>query len=270
SFVKYNAWSGKMDVAKALRMIYKKETKKQQPILETKMRIIHLDCSWLCSIGLLVSLILPSSPYFAKADQHMLFKETDVGEFRMADFDVVWRGMELLTCVIRCVSEFKSCYSVNYKMTTKLCIPGSWLVLNLTIHHLPQAPGVIYSTGARCGEMKTFTHYRHQDVTTCYWISEFQLNYKNAKEYCKDKGAHLYTIKLIEKLAILKKIASESNHNFWIGLDDLREEGVFKWADDDSRLTEGLGLELFNQYQPDNWGNTEDCALLVKWGKLND
>ncbi|CAL1526002.1 unnamed protein product [Lymnaea stagnalis] len=233
------------------------------------MRIIVFDYCLICIFGLHIIFVLFMSRLFVRAEEDMLFKETEAGEFHMADFDVVWRDMDLLTCVIRCVREFRSCYSVTHDETTNMCTPGSWLVLNPSIP-LPQAPGKIYSTGARCNEASKFKYYKQDDVAACYWASDSMLNYKDSKENCSANGAHLYTIKLMEKWTILKKITSGPNGNYWIGLDDIREEDVFRWVDDDSRMSESLRQELFNKYQPDNWNNTEDCAYLKGAGKLND
>ncbi|CAL1526000.1 unnamed protein product [Lymnaea stagnalis] len=206
--------------------------------------------------------------FYGRADTDMMFKETDAGELHMTDFDVVWRDMDLLTCVIRCVSEFKSCYSVNYNMTTRLCIPGSWLISNNTIQYHAQTRGVIYSTGAKCNETEQFVYHRKADVTTCYWISVNQFNYEDSRDDCIGKNAHLYTIKLKEKFAILREISTGQIHDVWIGLDSLQKKGVLRWVDDNSRLTGSLKHEIFQQDERNNWTVRKNCTTLAVSGDL--
>ncbi|KAK6969905.1 CD209 antigen-like protein 2, partial [Biomphalaria glabrata] len=55
-------------------------------------------------------------------------------------------------------------------------------------------------------------------------------------------GSNLYTIKVPEKLSILLDAVKTFNVDHWIGLDDLSEEGVFKWVDDGSIWTNGWTL----------------------------
>lgn len=62
----------------------------------------------------------------------------------------------------------------------------------------------------------------------------------------------------------------ETETIFWIGINDVGTEGVWKWAGDDL-FTAGTYTNWDNQ-QPDNYDGNEDCGVLWvdRKGKWND
>ena len=84
-----------------------------------------------------------------------------------------------------------------------------------------------------------------------------------AKDHCKRKGAKLVEIDSEEEnRALAEKINNrgytDKNMNFWIGLSDVDNEGVWKLASDNSIAT----YLNWGDGQPNNGGGNEDCARL--------
>ncbi|KAK6969908.1 CD209 antigen-like protein 2, partial [Biomphalaria glabrata] len=55
-------------------------------------------------------------------------------------------------------------------------------------------------------------------------------------------GSNLFTIKVPEKLNILLNAVKTFNVEYWIGLNDRDQEGVFRWVDDGSVWTKSFPL----------------------------
>ncbi|KAI8767870.1 CD209 antigen protein 2 [Biomphalaria glabrata] len=74
-------------------------------------------------------------------------------------------------------------------------------------------------------------------------------------------------MKVPEKVYILMDTLKYNAINeFWVGLDDILEEGVYRWADDDSLSIDNAvnsSWPWFAINQPDNLGN-EDCIEYSK------
>ena len=84
-----------------------------------------------------------------------------------------------------------------------------------------------------------------------------------AKDHCQRKGAKLVEIDSEEEnTALAEKINNrgytERNMNFWIGLTDVDNEGVWKLASDNSIAT----YLNWGDGQPNNLRDNEDCARL--------
>ncbi|KAK6958868.1 killer cell lectin-like receptor subfamily F member 1, partial [Biomphalaria glabrata] len=59
-------------------------------------------------------------------------------------------------------------------------------------------------------------------------------------------STHLYTIKTLEKMQILQE-NYVSNGKIWIGLNDIVEEGVYRWEDDDSICDDSCKAMIYAQ-----------------------
>ena len=109
---------------------------------------------------------------------------------------------------------------------------------------------------------------------TCYHFQEKDLKYSAAIDYCNDIGGKLFEPKDRSTNDMVFNIAKSlitGNHTnrkasfkdwvyFWIGIDDIDEEGVFKYNSDASLVT----LDLWGTDEPNNGGGNrnEDCTHL--------
>uniref|UniRef100_A0A669BPT0 C-type lectin domain-containing protein n=1 Tax=Oreochromis niloticus TaxID=8128 RepID=A0A669BPT0_ORENI len=88
---------------------------------------------------------------------------------------------------------------------------------------------------------------------SCYLLSERSGSWDSDRKHCTDQGADLVVIDS-------PKEQVQSSCMFyikrtWIGLNDIEQEGTWKWVDDGTPLT----LTYWGRYQPDN-GGEEDCV----------
>ena len=56
---------------------------------------------------------------------------------------------------------------------------------------------------------------------------------------------------------------------FWIGMDDIDEEGRWEWHDGSMVDYTDWDSSIFHQ-EPNNWGGNEDCAIVTIGGRWND
>lgn len=99
----------------------------------------------------------------------------------------------------------------------------------------------------------------------CYFYSFYSSvplkGWKEAQSYCQRNSATLVVVDSREKQRAINDMInpsrSQTRFGIWIGLDDLEEEGVWRWPDR-TRLVEGLWYEG----EPNNHG-TENCAEIM-------
>nr|KAI8749818.1 CD209 antigen-like protein 2 [Biomphalaria glabrata] len=162
-----------------------------------------------------------------------------------------------LSCARRCMKYVTTCSSFLYNQTINTCIPGSWLVRS-EMSVTSTLATLYYKPGAFCeSRLVNFTIKSYGDVSACMWLSNSSANYDTARKYCLNLGSHLYTIRIPNKLFILLDVVHTLNVDYWVGLNDIAEEGVFRWEDDNSLWKKDW--TLFASGQPDNLGN-EDCV----------
>ena len=107
---------------------------------------------------------------------------------------------------------------------------------------------------------------------TSTWGREFDLCFESliwqdAEASCVDKGGHLASVGSEYHQQELKQVSfSLWVTEWWIGLNDLEEEGVYVWSDGTP-----LGYEAWNDGEPNNSGE-EDCTHFASWasGLWND
>uniref|UniRef100_A0A669DK68 CD209 antigen-like protein A n=1 Tax=Oreochromis niloticus TaxID=8128 RepID=A0A669DK68_ORENI len=87
---------------------------------------------------------------------------------------------------------------------------------------------------------------------SCYLLSGRSGSWHSARKNCIDQGADLVVIDSPEEQNF---IASFTEKRTWIGLNDIEQEGTWKWVDG-SPLT----LQYWASGQPDNHHLREDCA----------
>ncbi|KAJ0033373.1 hypothetical protein NQD34_000480 [Periophthalmus magnuspinnatus] len=92
---------------------------------------------------------------------------------------------------------------------------------------------------------------------SCYYTSETKKNWKNSREYCKNKGADLAVITSQEEMVFINGLYS-SDKEVWIGLSDDGIEGHWTWVD-------GTPLNpnatFWGNGQPNSYdGRNQDCV----------
>jgi hypothetical protein len=102
-----------------------------------------------------------------------------------------------------------------------------------------------------------------------YYYYPANLNWDNARLQCQAEGpgADLaWFDSEAEFQAVLEAfLAANGAKAFWVGLNDLAEEGTFTWADGSPLL-----YEYWNANEPNDWGNGEDCGQVLASGLWND
>ncbi|XP_055893190.1 C-type lectin domain family 4 member M-like [Biomphalaria glabrata] len=98
-------------------------------------------------------------------------------------------------------------------------------------------------------------------------------DYITARSSCRAKDAYLYTVKTMEKLTWLQ--TNYYKKILWIGLNDIEEEGTYRWEDDNSICSGSWINETFVSGQPSNGKlytpDGEDCiSFFYEVPLLND
>ncbi|XP_055901599.1 CD209 antigen-like protein 2 [Biomphalaria glabrata] len=167
-----------------------------------------------------------------------------------------YQATSVSACATLCSKYVQDCYSFTYNRKSKLCTPGSRLISSATLFNSTLGR-LYYVPGKYCDTSKVnFTIATNGSVSTCLWLSDILATYNDSLYKCQDLGSNLFTIKVPEKLNILLNAVKTFNVEYWIGLNDRDQEGVFRWVDDGSVWTKSF--PLFAPYQPDNMLG-EDC-----------
>ena len=98
------------------------------------------------------------------------------------------------------------------------------------------------------------------------------MSWVNASSHCVKEGGKLVEINSEEENeALVKEIKknkfTERNMNFWIGLTDLRKEGDWRLASDDSKPS----YLNWDEEEPNNGDDNEHCAKIsdsYRWSEL--
>jgi hypothetical protein len=113
-----------------------------------------------------------------------------------------------------------------------------------------------------CPQCVTLTDDNEDDYAFCFE----RLTYWAAQAECQNMGGSLVSIHDQYQHAWLSDTAGALNvgNEWWIGLNDTYEEGVFRWDD-------GTAVDFtnWNSGEPNDWGGNEDCGELT-WGVWND
>merc|ERR1712198_685701 len=107
----------------------------------------------------------------------------------------------------------------------------------------------------------------------CYHWSPTTLNWFQAQEHCWENNAFLAEIKTERQQKSLEAILMQDIH-YWIGLNDIANEGTFRWAESHQMLE----YSNWNAGQPDDaeYYDGEDCVHIsgksghnYKWNDLH-
>lgn len=91
---------------------------------------------------------------------------------------------------------------------------------------------------------------------SCYNLYEERKTWFEARHHCLDAGAELISIHGSKKSTLLSQLMEQkSGQDYWIGLNDLNEEGKFVWSDG-SRTD----FTQWHENEPNNYNQFEHCA----------
>ncbi|XP_007252805.3 macrophage mannose receptor 1 [Astyanax mexicanus] len=102
----------------------------------------------------------------------------------------------------------------------------------------------------------------------CYHFeAEMSKTWQEAEAYCVSQSGHLASIPNQETTSF---ITAHMPRSSWVGLNDIDQEGQWKWTDGSA-----ITILEWETGQPDNWQDNEDCVHIrgtEHWetGKLND
>ncbi|RUS76836.1 hypothetical protein EGW08_015408 [Elysia chlorotica] len=138
-------------------------------------------------------------------------------------------------------------YKCNYNDVTaeRLCLSsGQWATL-----------------GTVCSECPMGWH-KDADNKQCYRYFGESMKYAEAVEKCKGLNAKVTTAKSQEENSFVTSLIASA---VWLGLTDDVKEGEHVWVDG-----EALDYSNWNNGEPNNWNNIQDCVELTTSGKWND
>merc|ERR1712215_98382 len=95
---------------------------------------------------------------------------------------------------------------------------------------------------------------------TCYLLSEHILNWFEAKEFCEQNDGHMAEFDNAEEIRQLYPLFTPYEFDFWVGLNDVAEEGT--WVYNSGNVPTFNG---WHQGEPNNSGvdgGMENCGLL--------
>lgn len=101
----------------------------------------------------------------------------------------------------------------------------------------------------------------------CYFFSNFQLNWMSAQMMCLNRGSHLVIITSKEEQEFLNQHINMEI--YWIGMTDEKTEGTFQWVEG-TLLNSPPSYQFWNNNEPNNYENKEDCAEMSIDHKWND
>ncbi|KAM4749165.1 hepatic lectin-like [Rhinophrynus dorsalis] len=103
---------------------------------------------------------------------------------------------------------------------------------------------------------------------SCYYISQTKSNWMKARSVCERKQSYLAVITSEnEQKFLTEKTATGIGSRYWIGLNDMEEEGVWTWVDGTNYTT---SYKFWKKGEPNNDKRNEDCAHMWTRGEWND
>ncbi|XP_012988497.2 CD209 antigen-like protein D isoform X2 [Esox lucius] len=160
-------------------------------------------------------------------------------------------------------------------LVTLVCLCVVLLVLSITlgvfyvsnIHFLRAVETNLTqhtSTATRCASGWKFYN------GSCYHFSEDKLTWEQSQYACIREGGHLVIIESQQEQDFIRmKVGNtEVKNSYWIGMTDIKEEGVWVWMDNTTLsnntkywdLNNGTDVSAFPE--PNNWPPGEDCAQM--------
>ncbi|XP_055895531.1 perlucin-like [Biomphalaria glabrata] len=154
-----------------------------------------------------------------------------------------------LDCARKC--QLQKCASFSF--SNHVCSIGQCNSTNATL-------GLSQEIYVSCFSSDGFTFIPFGSVSACVWVSTNITDYITARDDCRSKDGHLYTLKTMDKLKWLQTYYNRTK--IWIGLNDIDVEGTYRWEDDYTVCSQSWMKQIFAPGEPNNRKsspNGEDC-----------
>ncbi|KAK6971152.1 C-type lectin domain 4 member M [Biomphalaria glabrata] len=170
-------------------------------------------------------------------------------------------------CIYQCQALNGACNSILFNTDNRQCSLGSKIASTATARDT--STFMLYH-GRACNESAGFNTVTDGTTTACIWISSSSLRADLAYKDCQYKKSHLFAPRSLDKFNLLGHVMLSYNDDVFVGLDDSEEEGVFRLADDGSKLNPDLIPLMFTKGQPDNYFNEDFVFYYSASRRLND
>ena len=106
---------------------------------------------------------------------------------------------------------------------------------------------------------------------TCYYFEVTEKTHENAQKNCREMFGRLFEPTSMEILNKVSAKAKQLGDTHWhIGINDIENEGTFKYATTGSAIPFVNGQFPWGSGEPNNRDGNEDCAHIHRLGYMND
>ncbi|GFR95959.1 lectin C-type domain containing protein [Elysia marginata] len=181
-----------------------------------------------------------------------------------------WTGIpHQLQCARRSLSSFPVSRGFLYNPASGRCSPLLWLEAPSAQGAQPVQPedGELYLSCGVCGDDFEVMELASGDLVCLRYVNEAASS-EEAASHCSEMGAYLVSVKTLDKLTLLKRIAKG---NVLVGFRYLRSEGVYSWLGHDEILTRQQIEKVFLPGEPNDDEGIENCGEFNHYAQgLND
>ncbi|XP_060566253.1 hepatic lectin-like [Ruditapes philippinarum] len=103
----------------------------------------------------------------------------------------------------------------------------------------------------------------------CYHFSHDKESWINALNMCKLFGGNLVEVETATENSYIAAIVKLRGLEYWIGLTDVFEEGIWLWISNKNQLSDS-GYVNWRHGEPNNERSNENCAEMETSGLWND
>ncbi|GFO45697.1 C-type lectin-related protein 4 [Plakobranchus ocellatus] len=177
-----------------------------------------------------------------------------------------WNGVSsTASCAIETTTKCLRSRGFIYNQLSRQCIPVLWLHEGsggtaVGVGELHSLPGEFYVNDkiiGACGDGFEAVEYGSERRFCCLVELTSSVTYDDATQQCNNLGGYLATVKTVEKLQMVINIAQ--GKSFWVGMDDLAQEGMHRWQENGELLTADVQAAVFKTNEPNNDYGVEDC-----------